>query len=122
MPEPPDVDQVLVCWDCGTPIVRHADGAEKPCGHPGTVVVTRAEYERLRGSRTAEPPDFRSIARELARVLHHAEALDTWDLDEAVLLLTQVWNARGAADCAAVDDVAHTNQAAVAAAIRSVDR
>lgn len=49
MPEP-DVDQVLVCWDCGTPIVMHPDGAEKPCGHTGTAVVTRAVYLRLKGA------------------------------------------------------------------------
>jgi predicted RNA-binding Zn-ribbon protein involved in translation (DUF1610 family) len=53
MPESPDFEQVLVCWTCGTPIVMHADGAEKPCGHPGTLLVTRAEYRRLK---EAPPP------------------------------------------------------------------
>lgn len=38
----------LVCWDCGTPIVMRADGAEKPCGHTGTLVVTLAEWARRR--------------------------------------------------------------------------
>jgi hypothetical protein len=36
--------------------------------------------------------------------------------------LRNVWNARGAADIAAIDDVAHTNHAAVENAIRSLDR
>lgn len=40
--------EALVCWDCGAPIVMRADGAEKPCGHTGALVVSRARWEQKR--------------------------------------------------------------------------
>lgn len=47
----------LVCWDCGTPLVQHPDGAEKPCGHTGPMVVSRSRWERLRSRAAAYPGD-----------------------------------------------------------------
>jgi hypothetical protein len=64
-----------------------------------------------------EPPDFEKIARVLDQNLD--------DSNGPFLIAEQlrlVWNARGAADIAAVDDIAHTNYEAIADALRALDR
>lgn len=34
----------LVCWDCGTRLIQRPDGAEKPCGHSGTMVTPLSRF------------------------------------------------------------------------------
>jgi hypothetical protein len=41
----------LVCWECGVPLVIKADGAEKPCGHVGALVMPMAQWKSIRGYR-----------------------------------------------------------------------
>lgn len=59
-----------------------------------------------------DAPDFAQIAQGLA-------ALPPSDIIEQ---LRVIWNARGAADREAIDEVAHTNQEAIATAIKDLDR
>lgn len=85
-----------------------------------------------------ELPDFPTIA---LRVITDLEAIaGTTAPDPSTLPLSEVnartrqmmaivaeqlhlvWHARGAADIAAIDEVAHTNDVAVANAIRSLNR
>lgn len=65
--------------------------------------------------------DFEQAAKPLIEKLG-----DTMDPDNArdfvVGTMRAIWNARGAADLAVVDDIAHTNDAAIVAAIRGLDR
>lgn len=84
---------------------------------------------------TVETPDFEQLARRLIVLIDsdgaaederpvddlHRQAIAN-QLTVVAEQLRQVWNARGAADIAVIDDVAHTNQEPVADAIRSLDR
>jgi len=68
-----------------------------------------------------EPPDFDAIARSLLRDIQDDACHG--DSPRAVAHeLRCIWNARGAADLAAIDEVAHTNEGPIAFAIRSLDR
>ena len=68
-----------------------------------------------------ETPGFARVARDLATRLDLQQRRDLLVMDIAERL-RQAWNARGAADLAAVDEVAHTNDVAVAHAIKALDR
>ncbi len=121
MPESPDVDQALVCWDCGTPLVMHADGAEKPCGHQGPMVLPRAEYLRRKGPRMPETPDFHAIAR--AALTDPAGHYDAYRVGPVADQLRLVWNARGAADIAKLEaELPGALTKRLDAALRSLDR
>lgn len=69
-------------------------------------------------------PDFEKIARASLHLTSGAFGVagSHITVDDLAEQLRLVWNARGAADFAAVDDIAHTNYEAIADALRSLDR
>ena len=71
-----------------------------------------------------EPPDFRSIVYELEPLLRDPDRTTTYEVDEAVGILTRLWNARGAADCAKLEAEWRDGieRREVERALRSVDR
>jgi len=72
---------------------------------------------------TNATPDFRRMADLLlARLLEAGQKGMIAEVNTVAEQLRQVWNARGAADLAVVNDVAHTNERAIERAIRSLDR
>lgn len=77
----------------------------------------------------ANIPDFQRLAFDIASrccesvdLLRDELSRDPDALKDIVDQLKQIWNARGAADIAAVDQIAHTNYEAIAHAIRDLDR
>lgn len=60
-------------------------------------------------------PDFDQLARQTISGSEHHIA-------RVAEQLRQVWNLRGACDIAAIDEVAHTNETAVEAAIEKLNR
>ncbi len=40
-----------VCWDCGRPLLFGAEGAEKPCGHSGPMVVPADDWLKLQAAK-----------------------------------------------------------------------
>lgn len=73
---------------------------------------------------TTSHSDFDHHARQVIQLI--AAALpdyDTTELNDAIVEhFRQIWNLRGAFDIAAIDEVAHTNETAVEAAIESLNR